>query len=550
MLRRKIGWGPLKRRASLSVRASSKGSKMHLHLRHSRGVDAKGRVHISTDEMAEIYRNFHQALNETYWETASNHKICTDAMETLKTTHISKKNGRFLVLFTSVLSEAYSHAHYNVQELLYDDRDQIRGNYWADVVSFHKAVMAKADKVHAHSKCLHQLALLLHFASLYSLYKDVANEEFIISLYQRAENYILNDHHRLTDAEADQIKEYHDAIQTIYHLRGERSRPKVETATEKLEEAPTLALNEIDVVDATRPDPVQDQEVTLSKDELYAIYDKALERHKKMVMKRQQTMEELEKTVTAEISPVSSECSVEEEKLAETQQGSRKTSSQNSTDQNRCAGAKSVVVTSEKELEQVIKKLNPVVLSEKVETVKEKEPRTIGNSSKQRQSVSSSKHCPERRNTLATVPTLREFAGKNAIVLDKYDFKGEFERRCGRKKFIPPTALNLPIIGRPNKDDTIQSYRRKGLFDDVGFRQPPNLHKMQSFTECGSSTNAHAMVTYEEEEDLSREAEEDDIQNNNSLTPNSYMTEKIIKAVLAEKPVSPISPHRRMSMIS
>ncbi|VDL67875.1 unnamed protein product [Nippostrongylus brasiliensis] len=68
-------------------------------------------------------------------------------MEMLKTTHISKKNGRFLFLFTSVLSEAYSHAHYNVQELLYDDRDIIRANYWSDVLVLYKAVMTKAEKV-------------------------------------------------------------------------------------------------------------------------------------------------------------------------------------------------------------------------------------------------------------------------------------------------------------------------------------------------------------------------------------------------------------------
>ncbi|VDK53872.1 unnamed protein product [Cylicostephanus goldi] len=155
---------------------------MHLHLRHTRGVDAKGRMHITADEMAEIYKSFHAALNETYWETASNHKICTDVMETLKTTHISKKSGRFLLLFTSALSEAYSHANYNVQGLLYDDRDIVRANYWSDILLFYKAVMTKADRVNTQSKCCHLLALLLHFASLYSLYKDVAEE---VSFYTK-----------------------------------------------------------------------------------------------------------------------------------------------------------------------------------------------------------------------------------------------------------------------------------------------------------------------------------------------------------------------------
>ncbi|EYC01915.1 hypothetical protein Y032_0103g3536 [Ancylostoma ceylanicum] len=522
-------------------------SKMHLHLRHSRGVDSKGRVHITADEMAEIYRNFHAALNETYWETASNHKICTDAMETLKTTHISKKNGRFLVLFTSVLSEAYSHAHYNVQELLYDDRDHVRADYWAEVQQLYKAVMAKADKVHAHSKCCHQLALLLHFASLYSLYKDVADEEFIISLYKRAENYILNDHHRFTESETEQIREYHEAIQTIYHLRGERRCARAQTAPEAPEEAPTLVLSATDVLDAA-PADVTNSDSPLSRDELYAIYDKALERHKKMVMKRQQTLEELEKADIAAASLNSTQTSQEEDKSSDSTRRSRMSSSHSSV----CsAAAQPVVLASETELELVIKNLNPVPAPEKVESVKEEESQEVENSPKllRQNNGSSPKYCPERRNTVASVPPLKEFAGKDPVLLDKFDFVGEFERRCGRKKTVPAVGTKLPLIGRSNKDDMVHSYRRKALFDDVGYRQPPNLHKIHSLDnpDYSPATRPHTIFTYEEE-DIARDAE--DVQNNNLLTPNAYMTEKIIRAVLAEKPVSPISSHRRLSMIS
>lgn len=43
-------------------------------------------------------------------------------MEAIRTTHISNKSGRFLKNFTALTREVYSHAHYNVQELLYEER--------------------------------------------------------------------------------------------------------------------------------------------------------------------------------------------------------------------------------------------------------------------------------------------------------------------------------------------------------------------------------------------------------------------------------------------
>lgn len=284
-----------------------------------------------------------------------------------------------------------------------------------------------------------------------------------------------------------------------------------------------------------------------SRDELYAIYDKALERHKKMVMKRQQTLEELEKAETAEAPPIPTQNLPEEDKSVDSHRRSRMSSSHSSI----CsAAAQPVVLASETELELVIKNLNPVPVPEKVESVKEEESQKQENSPKLlRQNNVSSKHCPERRNTVASVPSLREFAGKDVILLDKFDFIGEFERRCGRKKTTPAVGARLPVIGKSNKDDTVQSYRRKALFDDVGYRQPPSLHKMQSLDspDYNAATKTHTIFTYEEE-DIARDAE--DVQNNNLLTPNSYMTEKIIRAVLAEKPVSPIPPYRRLSMIS
>ncbi|VDK56622.1 unnamed protein product [Cylicostephanus goldi] len=220
---------------------------------------------------------------------------------------------------------------------------------------------------------------------------------------------------------------------------------------------------------------------------------------------------------------------------------------------NACAAAaqpQPSLITSEAELKHVIENLNPVPLPSKAEAKEEEvEAAEVRSEPKLRPVVPVSKHSAERRNTLASLPTLREVSRKDAIILDKFDFIGEFEKRCGRRKFAQGQKMDLPVIGKPHKADTIQSYRRKGLFDDVDYRRPPNLPCCNSQEDEGLR-RAHNIYTCQEEENLADAMnKEEDLQNNNNSF-DSYLTEKIIRAVLAEKPVSPISPNRRMSMIS
>ncbi|VDO85911.1 unnamed protein product [Haemonchus placei] len=492
---------------------------MHLHLRSVRGVDAKGRVHISLEDMAEIYRNFHAALSETYWETASNHKICTDAMEMLKTTHISKKNGRFLFLFTSVLSEAYSHAHYNIQELLYDNRDEVRTTYWSDILMLYKAVMMKADKVYSHTKCSQRLALLLHFATLYSLYKDVAEEDFIISLYQLAEEYFAIDKHRLTDSEVEQIKEYHDAIQTIYYLRGEHRKVNGQGAALEPDEAPTLVINEEDVVeDAQTESP---SKIPLSKDELCAIYDEALKRHQKIVLKRQQTLDQ-ERLEGADSNTL--EVSIVEENGAASGMDVAQTSTQRLQ-----SNGQSAHIASEVELESAIKNLNSSATSDVQPNVAENS--SIANGSDKADN--------------ATKDDIEELIE----TLDAFDYKEEFDRRFRQRKAPRTNAVDLPVIGRPNKGDVVHSYRRRGLFDNINYRQPSPRHRIASIDSSDNGAMTHVAFSFDEM-DLIQVAEESREPNNNTLSPNTCLANKIVRAVLAERPVSPIQPrHRRRSLI-
>ncbi|XGW15088.1 hypothetical protein V3C99_000963 [Haemonchus contortus] len=489
---------------------------MQLHLRSAKGVDAKGRVHISLEDMAEIYRNFHAALSETYWETASNHKICTDAMEMLKTTHISKKNGRFLFLFTSVLSEAYSHAHYNIQELLYDNRDEVRTTYWSEILMLYKAVMMKADKVYSHTKCSQRLALLLHFASLYSLYKDVADEDFIISLYQLAEECIAIDKHRLTDSELEQIKEYHDAIQTIYYLRGEHRKVNGHGATREPDEAPTLVINEEDVVEDAQT--VSPSKIPLSKDELCAIYDEALKRHQKIVLKRQQTLDQ-ERLEGADSNTL--EVSIVEE---------NGTAPETSTPRQRLqSNGQSALIASEVELESAIKNLNSSATSDEQPNVAENSSVVNGN---------------DKADT-ATRDDIEELIE----TLDVFDYKEEFDRRFRQRKAPRTNAVDLPVIGRPNKGDVVHSYRRRGLFDNINYRQPPPRHRIASIDSSDNGAMTQIAFSFDEM-DLVQVAEESREPNNNTLSPNTCLANKIVRAVLAERPVSPIQPrHRRRSLI-
>lgn len=134
--------------------------------------------------------------------------------------------------------------------------------------------------------------------------------------------------------------------------------------------------------------------------------------------------------------------------------------------------------------------------------------------------------------------------------LDEFDFRAEFDRRFREKKTPSTEAIDLPVIGKPNKDDVVHSYRRRGLFDNVEYRRPPLVHGVSSLDnpDTGIASKTRTVFSYDEV-DLDRRMEGEEELNNNILSPNSYMTEKIVRAVLAEKPVSPLTPNRRMSVV-
>ncbi|PAV59142.1 hypothetical protein WR25_10814 [Diploscapter pachys] len=194
-----------------------------LWFKDSDWIDERDRRHISVGQMSEMYKHFHAMYSETFFDTASNHRLCEDAIQALKSTHISGKP-LFLHNYVMLLRETYSHAHYNIFDLLCDDRRTVRLRFWQHIVLIYRVVLHKSNKAWSSisgtaKACANKLTILLHFASLYSIYKDVAHSAFIAELTDEADRIACGTQENRTPSEREQIREYLEAIHMIYKLR-------------------------------------------------------------------------------------------------------------------------------------------------------------------------------------------------------------------------------------------------------------------------------------------------------------------------------------------
>ncbi|PIO65251.1 nematode cuticle collagen domain protein, partial [Teladorsagia circumcincta] len=288
-------------------------------------------------------------------------------------------------------------------------------------------------------------------------------------------------------------------------------------------EAPTLVFDEEDVTEESQV--VAPSEIPLSKDELCAIYDKALQRHQKIVLKRQQTVDQ-ERLGDPETK--TSEASVSEE--SGTVSGVE-VPPKSTPRQRLLSCGQPALIATEAELESVIKSLNTVLAScdQPSETpIKEGENSSTGEKS-------DNVDVATRPVRSASYPEARDDTKEHFKTLDDFDFREEFDRRFRQRKTQPTARVDLPVIGRPNKEDVVQSYRRRGLFDNVDYRQPPSVHHIASLDVPDNAAKTHTAFSFDEM-DLVAEPDGNTETNNNVLTPNTYLTNKIIRAVLAEKP--------------
>uniref|UniRef100_A0A0K0DMY4 Uncharacterized protein n=1 Tax=Angiostrongylus cantonensis TaxID=6313 RepID=A0A0K0DMY4_ANGCA len=286
--------------------------------------------------------------------------------------------------------------------------------------------------------------------------------------------------------------------------------------------------------------------IPMSKDDLYRIDDEAFAKRRTMMLKKQrideeEMLEELSEPAGIDILKKEIKSVRDEHDLLT----------------RKISGHFSHPARTETELEQAIKCLNssmpnrnhssePAQLKVN-ETVKEKR-------FKEDSVLTNSTHSIERRAAISCCLPLVEIAEKHQKTLASFDFREEFERRFHSEMIWALTVMKLPVIGRPRKIDVVQSYRRKGLFDNVEYRKPILMHEISLHNVDNTDVTVVSEVETEKlrVKEVSLVEESTDEPNNNTLTTDSYVIEKITNAGLLEKSVSSTSPclNRRSSMIT
>ncbi|KAJ1362596.1 hypothetical protein KIN20_022205 [Parelaphostrongylus tenuis] len=485
---------------------------MQQRLHHRHDVNVSERVYITTDEIAEIYRNLHSNLNKTYWNTAANHKICADAMKFLKRTHILKKNGRFLMILASIVYEVYSHAHYNAEELFHEDRNIARRRYWAEILSLYEMIMGKAEK-------LDSMRGPFHSGYMWWAISEIRHQTFDLHAAIEARVYLNQ-----SDRQVGRI-----SLPTLCPPHTLENKPLTEE---------DLVANAVTVASSLAN--------AMSKNELFSKYDKALAKHKNMMVERKKVHENDISNQT--LAPCGIEISKKKTKFLKDDHGLSST--------NVSEHYISYSVMTESDLEQAIKNLDSAK-SGRCNSLDS--PHLMANdilmdkSSEEKAVLMNSSLSTERRSTAGCCDPYAEIADNSHQVSGSFNFREEFERRFNRNKIKTYEIVELPVIGKSRKSDIVRS-RRKGPFDDVEHQKPVLVDQTPA---CSvGSTDVSVASDLEREKLHYKEVHpfnESIVEpNNNTLISESLVAEKITNAELLENSASLISSplHQRASAIT
>uniref|UniRef100_A0A1I7X197 BUB1 N-terminal domain-containing protein n=1 Tax=Heterorhabditis bacteriophora TaxID=37862 RepID=A0A1I7X197_HETBA len=459
---------------------------MHLHRRHS-GLDSKGRLHISCDDMADIYKNFHISLNETYWNTASNHK------------------SEFQLL--------------------------------------------RAVYVFSHNDTFYKLTILLHFAALFSLYKDVAKEEFIVNLYRRAEEYIRYDQYKLNSSEKKHGSEYFEAIQFIYRLRKEGKTAKQQTDEKEEKEAvknePGDEMKTCDVcindlyslcVDGSLPKievslhEVKPKPSKLATDVRKSQYidpnNPPPKPARVLPLKNfDTTFSSSSELLPSLIPSINDNLAIE---CKENSTGYNKKSEDSDTMNH------SIYKTISRDTTPISAVLDnndyiPLQNSSEVTVLQNcNSPKYVNDD------VKPSNSSTRKNSTIPDQP----------VLLESYDYKSEFEKRFAKKK-ISIVPVTIPVIPKPHKDDTVYSYRRKGLFNDLDSRKSSRVTLQDEEEKNKSFEESQIIISA----DISTSCDKTNFESENHLLGNvelasgidsKKIADNIVRAVREEKAVSQV----------
>ncbi|GMR40038.1 hypothetical protein PMAYCL1PPCAC_10233, partial [Pristionchus mayeri] len=133
-------------------------------------------------EMCKFRQDMHQQLRDTYWDHAGNQTVCQSAMDQLPNLHVSKKaDEAWILAYVECIREVYSHASGNLPELLFTEaqREEERKRYWHELSKMFSKVMwriAELPDAHHPFSSVGRMACMMSYASLYSVFKTVAIE--------------------------------------------------------------------------------------------------------------------------------------------------------------------------------------------------------------------------------------------------------------------------------------------------------------------------------------------------------------------------------------
>ncbi|KAF8357409.1 hypothetical protein PRIPAC_92404, partial [Pristionchus pacificus] len=176
-------------------------------------------------EMCKFRMDTRQQLQDTYWDHAGNQTVCQGAMDQLPNLHVSKKaDEAWILAYVESIREVYSHASANLPELLFTDaqREEERKRYWLELSKMFSKVLYRITQLpdaHHPFSPVGRMACMMSYASLYSVYKTVAiecnNLSTVHSAAKKLNEMEQGEYSTVSDMEKNQLKMLYENIDLI-----------------------------------------------------------------------------------------------------------------------------------------------------------------------------------------------------------------------------------------------------------------------------------------------------------------------------------------------
>ncbi|KHN87369.1 hypothetical protein Tcan_18861 [Toxocara canis] len=180
---------------------------------------------ITGADMSNIFRAYSGRLNLSYWRLEDNQKVCEDAMELLDEIVIWHGcEPTVIISYVALVREVYSHACVNLKQMKISEerRRSEMLEQWKQIERHFLRVKDVMSNCWPIGNETDLLTVYLSIALLYSLYKDVCDEEVIVGCYEAAQRARRCGAYKLSKNEFAEVQQYCDTIENIFFLRNQR----------------------------------------------------------------------------------------------------------------------------------------------------------------------------------------------------------------------------------------------------------------------------------------------------------------------------------------